>query len=91
MAANSKIIAAVLEKGSIMQKKLSMTAVIAVFSAMAFSVTPAYAYLDYGTGSMILQALIGGIVGGMIAIKVYWHKVKGFFSSLKNKPDGKTD
>ena len=41
--------------------------------------TLAHAYLDPGTTSMILQALISVLVGGAIAIKVYWNKVKAFF------------
>ncbi len=73
-----------------MQKYFSL-AVIVAFGTMLFSASPAYAYLDPGTGSMILQALIGGIVGGMIAIKVYWQKIKGFFSDSKNEPDDKSD
>ena len=43
----------------------------------------AEAYLDPGTGSIILQALIGGILGGLIALKASWQKVAGFFN--KNK------
>lgn len=34
----------------------------------------AHAYLDAGTGSMILQVLLGGIAGLLIAGKLYWHK-----------------
>ena len=35
---------------------------------------PAYAYLDPGTGSMILQVLLGGVAGLAIAGKFYWHR-----------------
>ena len=75
-----------------MQRIFPLTVIIAaVFSTTLFSASPAFAYLDPGTGSMILQAIIGGIVGGMIAIKVYWKKVKGFFSGSKTESDDKTD
>jgi len=40
--------------------------------------TPAYAYLDPGTGSMILQVLLGGIAGVAVAGRFYWRKVLGF-------------
>ncbi|MEM7222613.1 MAG: hypothetical protein AAF495_06520 [Pseudomonadota bacterium] len=43
--------------------------------------SPAYAYLDPGTGSIILQALLGGIAGAMIAAKLYWAKIKSFFGA----------
>ena len=41
-----------------------------------FFVSDAYAYLDPGTGSVILQALIGVIAGVLIALKIYWYKLK---------------
>lgn len=45
----------------------------------------AYAYLDPGTGSMILQLLLGGVAGSLVVIKLYWLKIKGFFSSQPPK------
>ena len=36
-----------------------------------FFVSDAYAYLDPGTGSVIIQALIGVIAGVLIALKIY--------------------
>lgn len=35
---------------------------------------PAYAYLDPGTGSMILQILLGGIAGAALAGRFYWNR-----------------
>ena len=34
------------------------------------------AYLDPGTGSFILQVLVGGAFGSMLAFKHYWGQVK---------------
>lgn len=51
-----------------------------------FTTTPAYAYLDPGTGSLILQALIAGIAAGLTAIKIFWTKI----SMTWNKILGKT-
>ena len=45
----------------------------------------AHAYLDPGTGSMFLQLLIGSIAAGLIMIRVYWERVKSFFSSRFSK------
>lgn len=42
----------------------------------------AAAYLDPGTGSLILQMLIAGIVGAMFTIKLYWYKLKAFIARL---------
>ncbi|WP_309083387.1 hypothetical protein [Chelativorans sp.] len=41
---------------------------------VGISTSGAHAYLDAGTGSMILQVLLGGIAGLAIAGKLYWHK-----------------
>ncbi|WP_139247841.1 hypothetical protein [Hyphomicrobium sp. CS1GBMeth3] len=46
----------------------------------------AYAYLDPGTGSMILQVLLGGIAGLLLAGKLYWHKFLSRFGFEKD-PD----
>ena len=40
---------------------------------------PAYAYLDPGTGSMLLQLLLGGFAGVLVVGKLYWHRIKAFF------------
>ena len=40
---------------------------------------PAFAYLDPGTGSMILQGIIGGIAAGITIISLYYQKLKFFF------------
>ena len=52
---------------------------LAIFLFGASS-APAYAYLDPGAGSMILQALIGAAAAGVTVISVYWQKVKAFVS-----------
>ena len=51
----------------------------ALFSAAL--VAPAHAYLDPGTGSMILQAIIGGIAVAGATLSVYWGKVKSMFTT----------
>lgn len=46
----------------------------------------AFAYLDPGTGSMLLQLLLGGIAGAFMVIKLYWARFKDFFSRRKSGP-----
>ena len=46
------------------------------------------AYIDPGTGSIILQALVASVVGAAIAVKLFWHRILKFFGLRKNKkPD----
>ncbi len=41
--------------------------------------SPAFAYLDPATGSMILQGLIGAIAASIAVISIYYHRFKAFF------------
>ena len=50
----------------------------------------AYAYLDPGTGSIILQGLIAGIAGGLITIRLYWAKFKSLFKFKKSEKEDST-
>ena len=36
----------------------------------------ALAYLDPGTGSMLLQVILGGVAAVGVVIKLYWHKLR---------------
>jgi hypothetical protein len=42
-------------------------------------------YLDPGSGSFLLQLLIAAILGGAFAVKVYWKKIKAFFTGKKEE------
>jgi hypothetical protein len=52
------------------------------FVAFLFQTVPASAYLDPGTGSMMLQLLLGGIAGAMVVGKLYWQRFRQFVTSL---------
>ena len=46
------------------------------------------AYIDPGTGSIVLQALIAAVVGAAIAVKLFWHRLLKFFGLRKGElPD----
>ncbi len=47
----------------------------------------AFAYLDPGTGSILLQGLIGGIASGMFIARGYWAKVREFFGNSTTSND----
>lgn len=46
---------------------------------LLLSAAPAQAYLDPGTGSMILQVILGGVAAATVALKLYWQRIKSFF------------
>ena len=56
---------------------------VAVFLLTFDPSTEANAYLDPGTGSMVLQLLLGGVAGAVVVVKLYWQKVKNFFTREK--------
>lgn len=49
-----------------------------------FSSQPAYAYLDGGTVSLVLQAVTGAVASVLLFGKMYWAKLKGLFSRSKD-------
>ena len=56
---------------------------IVLLALFGIHIQSAYAYIDPGTGSMVVQVLIGALVGLSIAIKVYWYKLKEKFMRKK--------
>lgn len=51
--------------------------------------SPAYGYIDPGTGSLIIQGVIGAIAAVAITVKLYWHKLKLFFLRRKDQTKNK--
>ena len=56
------------------------TAIVATVALLASS--PSYAYLDPGTGSIILQSILAGIAVAIGFLRLYWQRFKAFLSSL---------
>jgi hypothetical protein len=70
---------------------MSRALAVLILAACAF---PAYAYLDPGTGSVILQSLIGIAAIGAAAVGAFFGRIKAFFfgtkETLKSPPTGDT-
>ncbi len=49
---------------------------------IATAAAPASAYLDPGTGSMMLQLMLGGVAGILVVGKLYLQRVKDFLRHL---------
>lgn len=52
---------------------------LVVFFSLLLVNGPAFAYLDPGTGGMLIQILLGGLAGLAVAGKLFWHQIKSFF------------
>ena len=71
-----------------MRRRLVSIAFLGLAAAL-FDTGPAWAYLDPGTGSMMLQLLLGGIAGAMVVGKLYWYRFREFMTSrFSGKPGG---
>lgn len=51
----------------------------------------AYAYLDPGTGSYLLQLALAALVGALFAVRLFWGRIKSFFQGLLSRGEGEQD
>jgi hypothetical protein len=47
--------------------------------------TAAHAYLDPGTGSILVQSLLAGIAGAAAVLSLYWQRIKAFFTNRRKQ------
>jgi hypothetical protein len=69
-----------------MRYKREQAGWILLFSFCAYwLVLPqANAYIDPGSGSYIFQLVIGAVLGAGVALRVFWGRIKAFFSRNKS-------
>jgi hypothetical protein len=58
-----------------------------VISTIALSLIPhvSYAYLDMGSGGYLIQIVMAAAASGIIALRVFWGRLKLFLGLLQNK------
>jgi len=61
-----------------MPRRIMHCSPFVVFGVL-FLVRPAYGYIDPGTGSYVLQTLLGILFALAVTLKIYWRHVAGFF------------
>jgi hypothetical protein len=52
-----------------------MIVVTFVFALLLWMETPAQAYLDPGTGSMVMQLVLGGLAGAAVLLRLFWRRL----------------
>ena len=52
---------------------------------------PSFAYIDPGSGSAIMSAIIGFFVAIGIVIKTYWYKLKSIFTGASKKDTSESE
>ena len=63
---------------------MKMNKILLIFILYFSLIKPVYAYLDSGTGSILLTALIAFLAGAGAFISTYWKKIKILFSKIIN-------
>lgn len=56
-----------------------------LFAQKAYACQNVCAYIDPGTGSFIIQVIVGVLFGGLFVLKLFWNNVKAFFKKLFSK------
>jgi len=60
--------------------------IVAVSVGVVFlSAVPSHAYLDPGSGSMLLQILLGGLAGLVVFLRLFWHRILDLFGVRKSR------
>ena len=59
-----------------------------VLAACLSITSPAYAYLDPGTGSMLLSAVIGVVAAVGLAVRIFWYRLVGLVRGRRPGPMG---
>lgn len=65
-------------------KKIALVTVFSLGSALWFTGS-AQAYLDPGSGSMLLQLLLGGVAGAAVILRLYWRRLLHFLGLRKEE------
>jgi hypothetical protein len=65
-------------------QRIQITAMVLGCTVIA---APSHAYLDPGTGSIILQSILASVALAMGVLRLYWYRVKAFFSGGPAKSD----
>jgi hypothetical protein len=70
-------------------KRLEVLPLAGLFAVL--HVGSAAAYLDPGTGSILLQSILALVAGAAVTLKLYWGKLKSFFAHGRSNPAHRTD
>jgi hypothetical protein len=64
---------------------------LAALLMLGMHVQDAHAYLDPGTGSILLQSILALIAGTAVTLRLYWSKLKALLWRQTNETDRPAD
>jgi hypothetical protein len=72
---------------SLVMAPVARPLMIAAVVALVVAVPAQAQYLDPGAGSVIIQAIIAGVVGVATVVKLYWVRIRGLFRGRSGKSE----
>lgn len=72
-------------------RRVRQAAAMSALLSLGLPIAPAHAYLDPGTGSILLQALLGGAAGAAVIARLYWHKIATALGIKRKSPEPKDE
>ena len=65
--------------------------ILSVLFLSLIAPSAAFAYLDPGSGSMLLQLVLGGLAGLAVIAKLYWHRLLGLFGRNAQQEESESE
>ena len=63
----------------------ALVVLLTITFSLSYFVSDAYAYIDGGSGSILIQVIVGALVGVGITLKIYWYQFKEKMQKLITK------
>lgn len=79
----------VFEDTKMSRPAVKLSAVLVFFWAI-LAAGPAFAYLDPGTGSIILQGIIAAVAAASVTARIYWHRILDILGLGKSRNQDRT-
>jgi len=74
-----------------MKEKIRYMMIANVTCFLLLPINSAFAYLDPGTGSMMVQALIAIFAVVSVSIGIFWRRLRSFFSRLFGRKNNRKE
>jgi hypothetical protein len=68
--------------------KLQASRTLCLLAAVLSISSPAEAYLDPGTGSMLVSAVIGAAAAIALAVRMFWYQLVAWFRGRRRAGEG---
>ena len=82
-----QMVISIMRKNYLNLRDIRLIILLTIFVISGFYFQNAYAYIDPGSGSVVIQMIVGALVGIGITLKLYWYKFKEKILRITKKDD----